>query len=169
MEMILSQRMSELENASLIWLASSSGIENNLDRLYLGMVYLFCMKRLPAKLKSAKLIAFNRIAPASLFKLNKGSKAAVIVDKSGAPQLFIFDTFALLDVLSKIDEALVDRLSTEEYHSESVNPAGCLIDKIETKLPLNPDFILSLKNSIAEARKKGWIPFEKIEQELGLA
>lgn len=133
------------------------------------MVYLFYMKTLPAKLKSAKLIAFKKIAPASVFKLTKGSKAAVVVDKKGAPQLFIFDTFALLDVLSKIDEALVDRLSTEEYHSEAINPAGWLIDKIESKLPLNPGFILSLKNSIAEAKKKGWIPFEKIEQELGLA
>jgi len=127
------------------------------------------MKFLPAKLKLAKLIAFNKIVPSSVFKLNKGSKAGVVVDKEGAPKVFIFDTFALLDVLSKIDEALVDRLSTEEYHNETINPAGWLIDKIEAKLPLNPNFILSLKNSLAEAKKKGWIPFEKIEQELGLA
>lgn len=124
---------------------------------------------LPEKLGPAKLIAFNKIAPASVFKLTKGSKAAVIVDKKNTPQLFIFDTFALLDVLSKIDEALVDRLTTEEYHNKSINPAGWLIDKIESKLPLNPDFVLSLKNSLAEAKKKGWIPFKEIEQELGLA
>lgn len=111
---------------------------------------------------------FNKIAPASVFKLNKGSKAAVIVDKKDTPQLFIFDTFALLDVLSKIDEALVDRLSTEEYHNKAINPAGWLIDKIERQIPLNPDFILSLKKSIAEAKKKGWIPLKKIEEELGL-
>lgn len=126
------------------------------------------MKLLPAKLKSAKLILFNKLVPSSVFKLNRNSKAAVIIDKNGTPQVFIFDTFALLDILSKIDEALVDRLSTEEYHNKSVNPAGWLIDRIESKLPLNPKFILSLKKSIAEAKKKGWIPFEKIQQELGL-
>jgi hypothetical protein len=91
------------------------------------------------------------------------------VDKNGSPQIFVFDTFALLDILSKVDEELVDRLSTEEYHDKSVNPAGWLIDKIEAKLPLNPDFILSLKKSIDEAKKKGCVPLEKIEQELGLS
>ncbi len=126
------------------------------------------MKFLPIKARLAKLIPFDKVAPSSVFKLSKDSKAGVIVDKDGAPQVFIFDTFALLDVLSKIDEALVDRLSTEEYHDKSVNPAGWLIDKIESKLPINPDFIVSLKKSIAEAKKKGWIPFEKIQQELGL-
>ena len=83
--------------------------------------------------------------------------------------LFIFDSFALLDVLSKIDEELVDRLSAEEYHDKSVNPAGWLIDEIESKLPLNPKFVLSLKKSIAEAKKNGFIPFEKVKRELGLA
>ena len=128
------------------------------------------MKFLPtAKIKLAKLISFDKIAPRSLFKLNKRSKAAVIVDKKGAPQIFIFDTFALLDVLSKIDEALVDKLSTEEYHNKSVNPAGWFIDKIESKLPLDPDFVLSLHRAITEANKKGWVSFEKVEHELGLA
>lgn len=127
------------------------------------------MKFLPAKLKSAKLIPFNRISPRAVFKLGKDSNAAAIIDKDGTPQLFIFDTSAFLDVLSKIDDALVDRLSTEEYHDKSVNPAGWLIDKIESILSLNPKFVLSLKRSIAEAQKKGFVPFEKIERELGLA
>lgn len=126
------------------------------------------MKLVPAKLKSAKLIPLEKMVSASVFKFNKGSKAAVVIDKNGTPQVFIFDTFALLDMLSKIDESLVDRLSTQEYHNKSVNPAGWFIDKIESKLPLNPNFILSLKKAIAEAKKKGWIPFEKIQQELGL-
>ena len=127
------------------------------------------MKLFPAKLKLAKLIAFNKMVPGSVFKLNRGSKAGVVIDRDGVPQVFILDTFALLDMLSKIDEELVDRLSTEEYHDKSVNPAGWLIDKLESKLPLNPDFILSLKKSIAEAKKKGFIPFEKIKHDLGLA
>ena len=127
------------------------------------------VKHLPAKLKSVKLLSFGKIAPASVFKLTKGSNAAVVVDKKGAPRIFLFDAFALLDVLSAIDEALVDRLSAKEYHDKSVNPAGQLIDLIESKLPLNPDFVASLKKSIAEAGKKGWVPFEALEKKLGLA
>ena len=126
------------------------------------------MKNLPAKLIHGKLVPFSKLAPASVFKLGKGSKAAVFVDKNGVPKLFAFDTFAFLDVLSEIDNALVDKLSAEQYHDKKMNPAGWLIDKIESKLPLNPKFVASLKASIAEADKKGWIPFEEIEKEFGL-
>ena len=125
-------------------------------------------KLLPAKLSNAKLISWEKVAPKSVFPLERGSRAGVVVDKSGAPQLFVFDTFALLDVLSEIDEGLVDKLSSAEYHSKAVNPAGWLIDKIETKLPLDTAYIQSLKDAIAEAKKKGWVPFEKIERELNL-
>lgn len=125
-------------------------------------------KLLPAKLSNAKLISWDRVAPKSVFPLGRGSRAGVVVDKNGAPQLFVFDTFALLDVLSEIDERLVDKLSSAEYHSKAVNPAGWLIDKIETKLPLDTEYIQSLKDAIAEAKKNGWVPFEKIERELNL-
>lgn len=116
----------------------------------------------------AKLVAWDKIIPKAVFPLTKNSKAAVAVDREKKPHLFIFDTFALLDILSEIDENLVDRLSPSDYHSKTVNPAGWLIDEIESKLPLNPAYIKSLKNAISEAKKKGWIPFERIEQELHL-
>lgn len=125
-------------------------------------------KSLSVKLSNAKLVSWNKIAPKSVFPLEKGSKAGVVLDREGAPRLFVFDTFALLDVLSAIDEQLVDRLSDKEYHSKEVNPAGWLIDEVESKLPLRPEYIQSLKDAIAEADKKGWIPFEKIERELKL-
>ena len=122
----------------------------------------------PAKLEDAKLVPWNKVAPLSVFQLSKGSRAGVILDKGGAPQLFIFDTSALLDILSAIDEALVDRLSHEDYHSRHVNPAGWLIDEIELRLPLNPKYIKSLKDAIDEAERKGWVPFAKIQADLGL-
>ena len=125
-------------------------------------------KLLPAKLSNAKLIPWEQVAPKSIFPLERGSRAGVVVDKNGAPQMFIFDTFALLDVLSEIDEQLVDKLSSAEYHSKKINPAGWLIDKIEAKLPLDTKYIQSLRDSIAEAKKSGWVPFEKIERELNL-
>lgn len=123
---------------------------------------------LPEKASKAKLVPWNKIVPLSVFNLEKNSRAGVVLDQDGTPQLFIFDTFALLDILSEIDERLVDRLTPEDYHSCAANPAGWLIDEIETQLPLNPQYIQSLKMAIDEANKKGWIPFSKIQDELRL-
>lgn len=115
-----------------------------------------------------RLSAWTKFAPKSVFPLEKGSRAGVVVDREGKPQLFVFDTSALLDVLSEIDERLVDELSHEAYASKEKNPAGWLIGEIESKLPLSDEYIQSLKSAIAEAERKGWIPFEKIERELEL-
>lgn len=130
--------------------------------------YMLKKKLLPIKISDAKLVSWERLSPKSVFPLERGSRAGVVVDREDNPQLFIFDTSALLDVLSRIDEALVDRLSPREYHSKAVNPAGWLIDEIEEKLPLKPEYIQSLKDAIDEAKKKGWVPFKKIERELEL-
>ncbi len=121
-----------------------------------------------AKLSKSKLISWNKAIPKSPIKLDKNSHAGVIIDKQGTPQAFIFDTFAFLDVLSEIDDKLADKLSHKEYHSKTSNPAGWLIDEIEAKLPVNPNFIQSLKNAIKEADEKGWVPFSKIQADLGL-
>jgi len=126
-------------------------------------------KHVPARtLSNAVLVPWACISPTAVFPLEKGSRAGVVVDRAGRPQLFIFDTFALLDVLSHIDEALVDRLSPEDYHSKKANPAGWLVDVIEAKLPVRPEYIQSLRDAIDEANKKGWVPFEKIERDLEL-
>ena len=132
------------------------------------MLYLKCMKNLPAKLTHGTLSPFSKLAPPSVFKLGRGSKAAVVLDKRGTPKLFVFDAFALLDILSNIDETLLDKLSDEEYHDKKMNPSGWLIDKIEAKLPLNPKFVAKLKRSVEEGRKKGFIPLEEVVKKLHL-
>jgi len=123
---------------------------------------------LPAKLKDAKLLPWSKIVPSSVFKLNKNSRAGVVVGQDGAPHLFLFDTFALLDILSEIDERLVERLSAKDYHSKAINPAGWLIDELESQLPLNPKYVKSLKDAIDEANQKGWVSFSKIQKEFGI-
>lgn len=126
-------------------------------------------KYLPVKLSSAKLVSWKKIIPSSVIPIEKDSKAGIVVDAQGKPHLFIFDTFAFLDLLSTIDERLVDHLSPKLYYSKEGNPAGWLIDEIEAKLPVSSKYITSLKQAIKEAQKKGWVSFGKIEQELGLA
>ena len=122
----------------------------------------------PAKLSDAKLVSWEKVSPKSVFPLEKGSRAGVVLDRKSAPQLFIFDTFALLDVLSRIDKALVDRLSHEEYHSKSANPSGWLIDELESRLPVRQEYADALRRGIEEAKRKGFIPFEKIAADLKL-
>lgn len=123
---------------------------------------------LPARLADATVVPWERVAPKSVFPIEKGSRAGVVVDRAGVPRVFVFDTAALLDVLSAIDERLVDQLPDEAYHSKDANPAGWLIDELETKLPLSKAYVQSLKDAIAEAERKGWIPFEAVERTLHL-
>jgi len=125
-------------------------------------------RSLPVRVSNAKLIPWEKLAPKSILPLGRGSRAGVVVDQKGVPQLFVFDTAALLDVLSAIDDKLVDRLSDKEYHSKTANPAGWLIDELEAKLPVSDEYIRSLKEAIDEAKRKGWIPFEEVERALNL-
>ena len=126
-------------------------------------------KSLPVRVSRATFIPWERVAPKSVFPLARGSRAGVIVDRGGVPKVFVFDTAALLDVLSTIDERLVDRLPDAAYHSKAANPAGWLIDELEAALPISPAYVQSLRDAIAEAKRKGWVPLEAIERALDLA
>ncbi len=121
---------------------------------------------LPIKIKDARLVSWKKTIPKSIFKLNKNSQAGIVFNKKNIPIMFMFSTNALLDILSEIDEKLVDRFSSKEYASKSINPTGWLIDEIESKLSLKPAFIKSLQKAIEEAELQGWIPFSKIKTEV---
>ncbi|MFH1713410.1 MAG: hypothetical protein ABH896_04505 [Candidatus Jacksonbacteria bacterium] len=110
------------------------------------------VKKVPSKF-GAKVESWNNFVPKFLFKLKKGSQAGVVLDKNNSPRFFIFDVFAFLDVLSKIDDSLIDKLSDEEYVDKSVNPAWWLIGEIEERLPLGPEYVAELKKEVAEAKK----------------
>ena len=123
-------------------------------------------RSVPARVSHAKVIPWQRVVPKSAFPLERGSKAAVILDRAGAPRVFVFDTFALLDVLSTIDARLLDRLSDTAYHSKDANPAGWLIDELESHIPAREQYVQSLKDAIAEAERTGWVPFDAVERAL---
>lgn len=98
---------------------------------------------------------------------SKKFNAAVVVNKSGSPKYFIFDTYSLWDMLCAFDTKFEEAVSSKEYVFH--NPVGWLIDAIETHLPVNPKLVLRLKKGIAEAKKLGLVSFEKIKHELGLS
>lgn len=118
--------------------------------------------------KNSKLQPWATWQPQDVFPLEKGSRAGVVVDKDGSPQMFVFDTKALLDLLSTVDEQLADRLSDEDYHNKKVNPSGWLIDEIEARMPVSDEYAQTLKDAIEEAEEKGWVPFDQVKSELDL-
>ena len=127
--------------------------------------------KLPIK-QAVKLEALEKFAvmPGELKKsgsIAKDFKAGVVVDKNGSPKYFIFDTYSLWDMLCAFDAKFEEHAPTEEYVLH--NPAGWLIDAIETHLPINPKLASRLKKGIEEAKKLGLVPFEKIKNELGLS
>ncbi len=124
---------------------------------------------LPVRVVDAKVVPWELVVPKSTFPLEKGSRAGVVLDRAGVPRVFVFNTGALLDVLSVIDERLVDQLPDDAYHTKDSNPAGWLIDELETQLPVSETYVQSLKDAITEAKRKGWIPFEAVERALHLA
>lgn len=141
--------------------------KNQLSLIYYVLLSMIKKKSLIIKSPKTKVVSWDKVFPKAVFSLGKGSKAGIVVDR-GAPQIFVFDTFAFLDILSRIDAILLEKLSVKDYYSKNINPSGWLIDEIESKLPVSEQHIKSLKNSISEAKKKGWIPFELIEKKFNL-
>ena len=105
----------------------------------------------------------NQIVPLSKFylhsplKFGPGSHAGVVSDPHGHPQVFVFNTTALLDLLSTIDSALETRLSPTDYHSKTVNPAGWLIDEIESRLSPQKSLQITLREALLQVEKSGLI------------
>jgi len=126
--------------------------------------------KLPVK-EPVKLEALGKFAtlPKELKKSisSKDFKAAVVVDKTGAPKYFVFDTPSLWDILCAVDTKFEESVPAKEYVFH--NPIGWLIDAIEARLPINPKLVLRLKKGITEAKRLGLVPFAKIKEKLELS
>ncbi len=97
-------------------------------------------------------------------KLSYLDKTSVIIDKQGVPLGFVFGRDSFITFLESIDSEF-ERL-VKDPHKAFQNPAGKLIDLIEEKLPLNPDFIKDLKETLAKTKKMDWIPMEEVMKSL---
>lgn len=121
----------------------------------------------PVKLESLnKFVEIPKEIKSKGLAFPKDFKAGVFLDKHGVPKYFLFDSRSLWDLFCVFDEKFEKSVSDKEYVFH--NPFGWLIDSIEEHLPLNPKFVAKLKKSIEEAKRFGYVPFEKIKRELGL-
>lgn len=107
----------------------------------------------------------NKIIPFSRFiKSGKGvgslSNTSVVVDEKNVPLGFVFGRDSFISLCTVLDNEF-EKLVTDPKKAYD-NPAGRLIDLIEEKLPINPDFTKGLKLSIKNAKKSGWISLEEV-------
>jgi hypothetical protein len=75
--------------------------------------------------------------------LPRSLRAAVAFDLQKRPQWFLFDLYAFWEFLCRIDSALYETISDEEYFSK--NPVGRLIDEIEAHWPLKEESKAEIK------------------------
>lgn len=106
---------------------------------------------------TTQIVPLSKFYLHSPLKFGSGSHAGVVSDASGHPQAFVLNTTAFLDLLSTIDSALETRLSPTDYHSKSANPAGWLIDEIESRLSPQKNLQISLQEALLQVEKSGLI------------
>lgn len=110
-----------------------------------------------------KLVPFVKFSK-KIGKFSFLSKTSVVVDGKGIPLGFVFGRDAFIALLEHIDSEFEKNVKDQKKAFN--NPAGNLIDLIEEKLPLNPEFVKKLKTSFEKTKKSDWIPFEEIKRSL---
>lgn len=110
-----------------------------------------------------KLVPFKNVFRKTE-KIPSLSETSVVVDKKGVPLGFVFGRDSFIAFLEHLDTEFEKRVS--DPHVAYDNPAGKLIDLIESKLPLRKEFVQELEKSIRETRKKDWIPFADVVRSL---
>jgi hypothetical protein len=110
-----------------------------------------------------KLIPFNKFSK-NTKKIPSLSHTSVVVDEKGNPLGFVFGRDSFISLLENFDEAFEQTAKNQKQAYE--NPAGKLIDLIEEKLPLNPDFVKKLKTTVNKTKKQELIPLEEIMRTL---
>lgn len=107
----------------------------------------------------------NKLIPFTKFvkKTNKqpfSSNTSVVVDKNGIPLGFVFGRDSFISFLESIDAQFEEKVKDPKKAFD--NPAGKLIDMIEEKLTINPDFAKELKKILKNRKKTDWIPIEEV-------
>lgn len=111
-----------------------------------------------------KLVSFKKFSK-NAAKLSL-SEASVIVDKNNTPLGFVFGRDSFISFLEHIDSEFEKRI--EDPKVAFNNPAGRLIDMIEEKLPLHPEFMKDLKQSARSAKIKDSVSLEELSRYLNV-
>lgn len=109
----------------------------------------------------AKIVPFSKLIK---HKMSELSELSVIVDNKNVPLGFVFGRDSFIAFLEHMDDEFEKR--TVDKKKAYDNPAGKLIDLIEEKLPVNKKFILELRDSVADAKKEGWVPLDEVLRSL---
>ncbi|MCL4389859.1 MAG: hypothetical protein M1484_00760 [Patescibacteria group bacterium] len=112
-----------------------------------------------------KLVSLSKFSGSGK-KLPMLSDASVVVDERGIPLGFFFGRDSLISLLSKIDEQFENKVGNQRLAYD--NYAGRIIDLIEEKLPVRPEFVDDLKRSIADAKKQGWVSMNELRSTLNV-
>lgn len=111
-----------------------------------------------------KLIPFKKFSKrADKFNL---SDTSVMVDQKGAPLGFVFGRDSFISFLEYIDSEFENRVKDPKVAFN--NPAGRLIDMIEEKLPLHPEFMKDLKQSVRSVKRKDLVSLEELSRYLNV-
>ena len=110
-----------------------------------------------------KLIPFSRFIKTA-GKLRFLTNTSVVVDEKKTPIGFMFGRDAFISLLEHFDSEFEKRVQDERLGLD--NPAGKLIDLIEEKLPVNPNFTKDLKSAIENAKQSGWVSLQDIKRSL---
>lgn len=112
-----------------------------------------------------KLIPFAKFSKKAE-RLHLLSNTSIIINEKGTPLGFVFGTDAFVSFLEYMDEEFEKKV--DDPRKAFNNPAGRLIDLIEERLLVNPDFIKELKKSVASIKKSDWIPFDEVLKSLNV-
>lgn len=112
-----------------------------------------------------KLIPFTKFSNKAK-NLDFLSDTSIIVNDKKVPLGFVFGRDAFISLLEHIDEQFEKKVDDPKKSFD--NPAGRLIDLIEDKLSVSPNFVKALKKSIAETKKSKWIPFDEVVKSLNV-
>jgi len=112
-----------------------------------------------------KLIPFAKFSNKAR-KLGFLSDTSIIVNDKKVPLGFVFGRNAFISLLEHIDEEFERKV--DDPQKAFNNPAGKLIDLIEEKLSVNPNFISQLKKTITRTKRSDWIPFEEVVKSLNV-
>lgn len=111
-----------------------------------------------------KLIPFSRFTKVDADRRGLLADASVVVSDNRIPLGFFFGRDTFISLMTVIDEQFEKTAASKRNAYD--NFAGKIIDLIEEKLPVDPNFVSDLRLSIKQAKENGWVPLSEIRKSI---